>query len=289
MLYQGVSLRDFSSIMGVIVNEETPCSTQARSEPLLGTAPFARGWILLRADGAWGAQAVSATVSENLREWAAAQSYKVLLVRQHDTHDPLPGHQFWISTHTGEFTTGRVSSYSDIPLVTDNQPAAPMFIVCTNGARDQCCAVLGIALRKQLEHELSIAERHLVWEGTHIGGHRFAPTCLYLPGNLVLGRVSVTDALMVIRHGEIPRAQIRGRSHLSPCHQVLEMTVPDYSSFTWSGMDSPCPDYRHSHEGNRGGIVMSFDIEPYVGPERSESCGEPGKVCRSLRHTTYMS
>ena len=46
----------------------------------------------------------------------------------------------------------------------------PVFLVCTHGKRNVCCARLGVPLAQAL------ATRHpgQVWETTHVGGHRFA-------------------------------------------------------------------------------------------------------------------
>ena len=262
-----------------------PCSHQAASESLAGTAPLATGWLLIRSEGAWGPKAVESIVSTPVREWATERGYKILLVRQHFSEDPLSGTQYWISHGTHGLVTGRISSFSDIPRVADATPAGPVFVICTNGARDQCCAVEGISLRKSLEAELSSIERHMVWEGTHIGGHRFAPTCLHLPGNLILGRLSVTSALDLIRHGDIPIAHVRGRSHLSPCHQVLEVNVPNYRSISWQDSATACPLSPHSHRGYLDGRIVSYELNIYLGATRPESCGGLSNVAQSLRFT----
>ena len=66
----------------------------------------------------------------------------------------------------------------------------PLVLICTHGKRDACCAVHGRAFLKGL----SQANRALVWESSHIGGHRFAATCVTLPAGHYYGRLHATDA-----------------------------------------------------------------------------------------------
>lgn len=59
----------------------------------------------------------------------------------------------------------------------------PTLLVCTHGSRDACCGSLGPRLAAGLARE------HQVWEVSHLGGHRFAPTLWHLPSWRVYGRV----------------------------------------------------------------------------------------------------
>lgn len=265
-----------------LADQAARCSSEASSEPLAGTAPLAEGWLLIRSDGAWGSHAVSQVVSPELEQWASQLSYKIILVRQHTSRKISSGIRFWISRGTDQLLSGQMASLAEIPDVEQATPAQPMLVICTNGARDQCCALLGLNLRKSLDMELSETERESVWESTHIGGHRFAPTCLYLPGNLVLGRLTVAAAVGLVRHGEIPLDNIRGRSHLTQCHQVIERHVADYWSIVWDEQSAPCPETMHTHQGRLHGQPQIFQIEPYSGVQRPESCGGESTIPKSL-------
>lgn len=55
-----------------------------------------------------------------------------------------------------------------------------LFLVCTNGKRDQCCAKFGLPIFN------SMAERdpQNTWQCTHIGGHRYAPVVGVFPAGL---------------------------------------------------------------------------------------------------------
>ena len=69
--------------------------------------------------------------------------------------------------------------------------ADPMLLVCTHGRRDRCCAVDGRALARAV----AATGESDVWESTHLGGHRFAPTALVLPTGYLYGRLDVAGAV----------------------------------------------------------------------------------------------
>jgi hypothetical protein len=91
---------------------------------------------------------------------------------------------------------------------------APLYLVCTHGRHDPCCALLGRPVANALRAR--VPER--TWECSHVGGDRFGANVVVLPAGLYLGRVSpgrvdgLTDALAA---GRIPLDLLRGRSSLS--------------------------------------------------------------------------
>lgn len=99
----------------------------------------------------------------------------------------------------------------------------PLALVCTNGKRDRCCALLGRPLASELA--ASGAE---VWEITHIGGHRFSPTLLVLPYGYAYGRAtahSVKEVLASARRGRIAVDGARGRSAWDRPGQAADLAV----------------------------------------------------------------
>ena len=74
---------------------------------------------------------------------------------------------------------------------------SPQVLVCTHGTRDRCCGVLGGAIFAQLRTRLQSILPDAVWQVSHLGGHRFAPTALCLPLGVVLGRIQVEDCQSV--------------------------------------------------------------------------------------------
>jgi hypothetical protein len=87
----------------------------------------------------------------------------------------------------------------------------PLYLVCTHGKRNVCCARLGGPLAQAL------AARHPgpVWETTHVGGHRFAANLVLLPHGLYYGPVTVALAAAAIdayQRGSVVVDRYRGRA-----------------------------------------------------------------------------
>ncbi|HET6743034.1 MAG TPA: sucrase ferredoxin, partial [Kribbella sp.] len=67
-----------------------------------------------------------------------------------------------------------------------------------------------------------------VWEATHLGGHRFAPTATYLPAGTMHGHLTVDTAVEVLAaadRGETVLTGLRGRSTWSKRGQAAEVAV----------------------------------------------------------------
>jgi hypothetical protein len=98
------------------------------------------------------------------------------------------------------------------------------YLVCTNGARDPCCAIRGPAVAQALERELP----GQVYECSHLGGHRFAANVLVLPDGLCFGRLDARSAVALaaeLEAGRLPLEQLRGRTALEPEQQAAEILV----------------------------------------------------------------
>ena len=89
----------------------------------------------------------------------------------------------------------------------------PLALVCTNGKRDRCCALLG----RPLAAELAASGVEGAWEVTHLGGHRFSPTLLVLPYGYAYGRAeahTVKEVLHSAQEGRIVVEGCRGQLRL---------------------------------------------------------------------------
>ena len=71
----------------------------------------------------------------------------------------------------------------------------PLFLVCTHGRRDVCCAERG----RPLAQALAAAFPEPTWESSHVGGDRFAGNVVAFPHGLYLGRVRPDEAARVAR------------------------------------------------------------------------------------------
>jgi hypothetical protein len=106
----------------------------------------------------------------------------------------------------------------------DLVPGQRRYLVCTNGARDPCCAIRGPAVAQALERVLP----GQVYECSHLGGHRFAANVLVLPDGLCFGRVDVRAAVALasqLEEGRLPLDHLRGRTALTREQQAAEILV----------------------------------------------------------------
>jgi hypothetical protein len=70
-----------------------------------------------------------------------------------------------------------------------NANLGALWLVCTHGTRDRCCAKWGMPVFEALRQR----DPERVWQSSHLGGHRFAPTFLTLPDGLLWGRFDVAQ------------------------------------------------------------------------------------------------
>ena len=164
--------------------------------------------------------------------------------------------------------------------------AGPVLLICTNSRRDICCSVRGRAVALQ-----SGSQRPgQVWECSHTGGHRFAPTGVLLPHGQTFGRLTGASAVAVVDAGvlgEVPTALLgamndRGRSHLPAAGQAAESMVRqrihEASLLALSTTATPRPDRentwqcRVSHLDGRHWDVEA--VRGHSGADLAESCGK---------------
>jgi (2Fe-2S) ferredoxin len=95
----------------------------------------------------------------------------------------------------------------------------PLYLVCTHGKHDPCCALRG----RPLTAALAAARPDQVWQASHLGGCRFAPTVLVLPLGLMYGRVPPATAPELVAAAEAEEvigALLRGRIGMPPAAQA---------------------------------------------------------------------
>ncbi len=95
----------------------------------------------------------------------------------------------------------------------------PLYLVCTHGKHDPCCAQRG----RPVVAALAAARPGRVWQASHLGGCRFAPTVLVLPLGLMYGRVppaAAPELVAAAEAGEVLEALLRGRVGIPPAAQA---------------------------------------------------------------------
>lgn len=285
------------------------CSTVSRQldEPVAGTAATARTWLLLEQPGPWGAKALTSShldraLGRALEQAAHGTGVRIALIRRAGRHadrrvpvgrqvyaaHTVPGN-VWLHAATvtdpahlldldfGALGRGEPGTFGTA-LGGSAHESDPLALVCTNGRRDRCCAVLG----RPLASELAASGVEGVWEVTHLGGHRFAPTVLVLPYGYAYGRVeahAVKEVLHRAQEGRIVVDGCRGSSAWERPGQAAELAVRravgEYAAEALSVVrtDGAAPRWNVTvaHADGRRWLVEIAQSASQ--PPRPESCG----------------
>ncbi|MFD0637546.1 sucrase ferredoxin [Catenulispora yoronensis] len=230
-------------------------------EPVAGTAATQSAWLLLEQSGPWGRVAaresrLDPALGGELDGRTAGTGVRLCLIRRPEgrrpDHDPERRRWFAASTHPERtwLATGEVSDPAELLRIDfaaldagDRTAVAelehtfldtPILGVCTNGKRDVCCATLGrrvVIAADALDADArtsAAAGPPAVWEITHLGGHKFAPTGVLLPSGYLYGRLDAALATRVLteaRRDQVVADGCRGRSTWSRPGQAAELAV----------------------------------------------------------------
>jgi hypothetical protein len=222
------------------------------AEPLTASATTAVSWLLVEHPGPWPARAPRGVrwpdgLGADLDAATKRAGVRAGLIRRPSPalRPGVTGDETWDSpgretraliVHTGpadarvhRLRLGDPRELLDLDLVgaaagavpERAEPLGPVFLVCTHGSRDACCALTGRPVAAALGARFPTR----TWECTHLGGHRFAPTLACFPHGLMYGRVTPGDALEVAdayRADRIVAASYRGRSCFSAPVQTAD-------------------------------------------------------------------
>ena len=179
-------------------------AARVRADPLAGSAPPARRWLLLEHPGPWRIDAIAGSgidpgVLATLEEKAGSAT-RILLIRRPGRIDRRAARRWILTALDSAAITGRWRDDHDLLEAADALIAAspraggtsqPLILVCTHGVHDVCCALRGRPVA------LALASRwpDLVWECSHIGGDRFAPNVVLLPDGFYYGNLDPASAM----------------------------------------------------------------------------------------------
>lgn len=211
----------------------------AIDEPMLGTAVSSKVWFFLEYNQPWAAKATSDNnLPQPVQAWLAEQSGlvngRLQFIKQ--PRGERTGWAFFVACFAE--TGSRVYRFDlanydalfalDLPAIVAGESryeahltTERQLLVCTNGKRDVCCALHGVALLRALAAVSAVS----LWETTHLGGHRFAPTLLTLPDGVNYGRITPQDVPQLLAHLQnrtLWLEKLRGRVCYEPIVQVAE-------------------------------------------------------------------
>ncbi|PAT08631.1 sucrase ferredoxin [Corynebacterium hadale] len=235
------------------MSEETLTSTPAAScsdvqvESLPGTAKPGSTYVLFEWPHAWTHDVLDGgtlgeELTEKLKAHLAEYDASLLLIR-HPTREgrQIDDHHVYLVFAEDEATevmhVDGPEALLELDLSGPGKNAAvgatartkPLLLVCTHAKRDRCCAVKGRSMINKLVQKYPFGKGNdVVWETSHIKGHRFAPTMLLMPWAYSFGRMTfeATDAMLeAALRGEYFVPGNRGRGTLSAPAQAAEVAV----------------------------------------------------------------
>jgi len=274
-----------------------------RGEPLGATASRVDTWLLVEYRGLWSHDALAGSglsdqVKSHLREQVdALPRAKLLFVRRRERRGDT-GISVFVCSSSERHPSLRgleVEGYEDLLAldVAGGEPPGepvghPLFLVCTHGKHDRCCARYGRPLHDALRE---LAEPGWVWQSTHVGGDRFAGNVVVLPEGLYFGRVRPEDALGVLddhlgRRLDLER--FRGRSCYPFAVQAADLEVRRMAGLT--GIDDLALEWvEPTREGWRvrfaaGAVSYETDVVRSDGELTYLTCSAP-----ALRHPRHYA
>ncbi|MBV7292646.1 sucrase ferredoxin [Corynebacterium sp. TAE3-ERU16] len=202
----------------------------------------------------------------------------------------------------------------------------PLVLVCTHGKRDLCCAVKGRPMASAMRSAASSMEALLrdgstgpcsvdgagsesgtgespdvVWESSHTGGHRFAPSMILLPWGYSYGRISTDQGmamLATLARGELPLPGLRGRGCYDGPGQAAEVYVaaelaarecpvaPGELAVFWDG--APTADTVRRTVVRPGGGRWSVELRHRDLPPVLKSCGKEPAAADTWEVTGFL-
>ncbi len=231
--------RDQSSLerpVGRLSADRSPAGcalrAQLRGEQLLGTAFPAARLLLVEQPGPWGRDGLRTSrfdpdVATALERRARAEGLRLQAIRR-PGRSPSGVERRWavVDCRDGQEslrwgTFGADAELLELAWDASSGPAdhEPLYLVCTHGKHDACCASRGRPVAAAIER----ARPGRVFESSHLGGHRFAANVLVLPAGLLYGRVlpvAAPEFVAAAEADEVVAPLLRGRVGLVPAAQA---------------------------------------------------------------------
>lgn len=273
-------------------------------EPLAGTASTVRALLLVEDPGPWGVDAVRDNrlpdeVKGRLGALDGDHRVRPLLVRRHGRSrpgGPVQVFTAWVRDDHPWVETARLDDVRELldvdldALADGRRPGLephtdPMFLVCTHGRHDVCCAERGRPLCAALSQEAP----EQTWEVSHIGGDRFAANVMVLPHGLYYGRLEPRDAAGFVRahrDGRLDMAHLRGRCTYPFSVQAAEIYLRRH---TGADRVEPLPLVRHSRHGAETHAVFELDGRRWEVRVHTELSARRQLTCRAPRESEALS
>jgi hypothetical protein len=276
-----------------------------RDEPMFATASHVQRWLLVEQSGPFSGESVPAgrisrAALGHLSRLARDVRARLVLIRRPPGvaaedgvrayyADVRPGWE-GLASHLvpGEAALAELSL--DDPGWTPVNTT--MYLVCTHGKHDPCCAIRGRPVAAALAAELGPGR---IWECSHVGGDRFAGNVVALPSGLYLGRVEADEASAVVAlidSGRVPVHYLRGRSCFIPSVQAAQhfaRTEGGLAALDGIGDLVPMSVQEAPDDGPHAWTVtLATDAAPFSVTVRRSTSAQPAQLtCHSTDEKFY--
>ena len=258
------------------------CSELSRdvAERSFGTASIGDVWLLVEYREAWGAHvlhdsALSPEVKRHLNKFCKlVPRSRVLFIKQERLRqDALSCFVVRCRERAPSIVKFTLSGYDELlkidavaiaagdSLAGGERTDAPLYLVCTHGKRDKCCAKFGYTLYKSLRAggEGGTAREH-VWQSSHVGGDRFAANLVCFPHGIFYAHVTPEAGRLMVAEYERGRrlvlAGYRGRTCYAYPVQAAEFFIRSETGINAIG---ELRYRRHERTGEKSWLVKFFE------------------------------
>lgn len=144
-----------------------------------------------------------------------------------------------------------------------NESSARDIFICTHGSRDKWCAKFGNPFYRQAKNIVKDLGMNnvRVWQSSHFGGHRFAPTAIDFPDARYYARLdseSFTSILTRTGNLEFIKYVYRGWAILPEIAQVLEREMFLMHGWQWLSYKVSYQIIKQSEQGKFNRIKLTF-------------------------------
>jgi hypothetical protein len=229
---------------------------------------------MLEEPGPWGSEALldsrlPSGLGAALKQRAGSVRARMLLIRRHGRRRPgvleqprrtclvaVTSPSVWWVEKLALAAPADLLDVDWTPLASDQSLGGqrldrPVYLVCTNGRYDRCCAEYGRPLAAALMPSVGGD----LWESSHYGGDRFAANLVCLPHGLYFGHLDSAVGPRIAEayaQGRIDLAHYRGRSCYPFEVQAAEYFLRDETGLV--GVEDLRWD-RWARLGNQGALV----------------------------------
>lgn len=254
--------------------------TRALGGEPAGTAGHMSSWLLIEQAGAWGPDAAENVLAEAFPgrrlDDVRRAGLRPLLIRKPGRHARVtdaertvyvagarPGNR-WLE----RLTISGLDELADLDLDAvaagrggHGEPVSgPLFLVCTHGSKDMCCAVFG----RPVAAGLARSHPGRVWEVSHVGGDRWAGNLLTVPDGYLHGGLTAAEAAVAAKealNGHVCLEHLRGRTSVeSQWAQFAEIAVRRRTGLR--GLDDVLAVEEHTGD-HHGTVVVAAEGRKY--------------------------